>query len=158
MRQTQRMQIGLAMLAVLFCFSTPWVLQRMQTAAHAENYAATLAQVRHVNLLRDATLRVYVRSSQPRAPLAEVRARDHTVYQELARDIARARLVHPVMVANRPQCTVVFSTAAGRPDAVFWADAAGRLTDPYSHKIFQAGPVWTRFLSTLPYPTVHPAP
>ncbi|MDQ0188924.1 hypothetical protein JI721_02410 [Alicyclobacillus cycloheptanicus] len=170
MRHVQKLQLGMALSAILFCLTTPFAL--LHPAAH-EAKAQVHPTVRHVDatdLQHDTMLVLSERTANGTFPVAVMSKTERPdTFETLVHDVEGARRVTRPAPHRTPAASagwaasqdarstppssypyiLTFYEASGRVHRILYADANGSLLDPKTAERFAAGPALAGDLAEL---------
>lgn len=150
MRQTERKQLGLAVAALMLCFTSlvPLTGKKGADATVAESRPTqTLSEVCHVDATDDRVMQVFDFASQNQPPLMVVRRNDDPQFMDWVNDINTALLADSK--ANPPGLALVLYERNGQPDCRLTVTTDGNLYDPKTKLRFQTNSQFHQFIQTL---------
>lgn len=150
MRQMERKQLGLAVAALMLCFTSLVPLTERKNAkatAAPTKPNQTLSEVCHIDPTDDRALQIARFNDADKPPLVVVRRNDDPQFAALAQAIhdAVATDGHP----QTPALMLVLYERNGQPDYRLIVTKDGYLFDPASKQVFQTNAVFRQFMGSL---------
>jgi len=152
MRQSERMQIGLAVAALMLCFTSlipvhqPKITHAAATVVESVP-AQSLADVCHIDATDDRMMQLFLPLDLTRPPIAVVRQNDDSRFNLLVQAINEA-VITPARTPE-PAFTLVLYERNGQPDYRLIVTTAGLLYDPQTRLSFQVSDAFREFLNSI---------
>lgn len=152
MRQNDRLHIGMALVAMVFCLTTPLAL-----ITHAQHRAPaatvpTFHDLSHDDLTADGSVVVLLGNGAWYPPIAVISPYDHVgglPFETVANVVNQAGLTRAS--AMYPY-ELVFYRPTGQVDRTFYANPDGVLMDATTRLHFQAAPILQTYLKQIQKP------
>jgi len=147
MRQLQKMQMGMALCALLLCFSpaATWLTESKAATVRIAPVVPTLTSHLHTDVRGDGSM-IWFQSvfGQSERPIASVSRVDRQIFQSLINSVASARPVQP-SVRSFPYLCIVYRTS-GQVDRTFRMAKDGVLKDVETGQWFVPGASFRQFV------------
>lgn len=154
MRQAERKQLGLAVAALMLCFTSlvPLTDRKGADATIAEpRPLQTLKEVCQMDATDDRAIQISWLDAANESPLLVVRRNDDVRFDALAQDINSASVADAS--PRPPVLTMVLYERNGQPDYQLLVTSQGLLYDPKTKQVFQTNENFHEFLKTIPKST-----
>lgn len=149
MRQMERVQVGMALVGMVFCLTTPLALLRHAAHRTPKPGMPTFEQLEGKDLTADGSVMVVRGSDAWHPPVDVISATDKMgslPFAALANSVNQAALTNAT--AMYPY-ELIFYRPTGQRDRVFYANPDGVLLDSQSHLRFQAPPILQTYLEQV---------